>query len=137
MSATIPRFVIDTDVLSFLFKGDTRAQFYLQQLQGADCLISFVTVAELEQWAQQRGWGESRRKALAAHIRSYRIVHSSDELCLRWAWVRAECRRAGRPIQHADAWVAATALEADATLVTHNPTDYAGIPGLKLLTSAP
>jgi hypothetical protein len=36
--------VLDTDVVSFLFKADTRAQIYLPQLQDRQWLISFMTV---------------------------------------------------------------------------------------------
>jgi len=43
--------VLDTDVVSFLFKADTRAQVYLPQLQDRQWFISFMTEAELEQWA--------------------------------------------------------------------------------------
>ena len=40
--------LIDTDVLSFLFKQDTRAELYRPHLQQALALISFMTVAELK-----------------------------------------------------------------------------------------
>jgi len=43
--------VLDTDVVSFLFKGDSRAPMYLSHLQNRQWLISFMTEAELEQWA--------------------------------------------------------------------------------------
>jgi len=42
----------------------------------------------------------------------------------------------GRRLETADAWIAATAVLYDAPLVTHNASDYAGVPGLKLLTEA-
>jgi hypothetical protein len=45
--------VLDTDVVSFPFKGDTRAQLYIPHLQNRQWLISFMTEAELEQWALQ------------------------------------------------------------------------------------
>ena len=35
--------VLDTDVVSFLFKADTRAQMYLSQLQDRQWFISFMT----------------------------------------------------------------------------------------------
>jgi len=41
--------VLDTDVVSFLFKDDSRALIYLPRLQNRPWLISFMTEAELEQ----------------------------------------------------------------------------------------
>jgi predicted nucleic acid-binding protein len=41
---------------------------------------------------------------------------------------------AGRRIETADAWIAATALLYNAPLVTHNGSDYLGVPGLKLIS---
>jgi predicted nucleic acid-binding protein len=45
--------------------------------------------------------------------------------------------RKPRPIGVADAWIAATALAHGIELVTHNPADFAGIPGLTVVTEAP
>jgi tRNA(fMet)-specific endonuclease VapC len=39
--------IVDTDVVSYLFKGDTRAEAYRQHLRGKTLAISFMTVAEL------------------------------------------------------------------------------------------
>lgn len=41
---------------------------------------------------------------------------------------------AGRRIEGADAWIAATARLYDASLVTHNRRDYLGVPGLNLVS---
>lgn len=46
--------LIDTDVLSFLFKGDTRAEKYRAHLTNRLLVVSFMTLAELERWALQR-----------------------------------------------------------------------------------
>ena len=45
-------------------------------------------------------------------------------------------RRAGRCLETADAWVAATATLYDTPLITHNANDYLGVPGLRLITEA-
>jgi predicted nucleic acid-binding protein len=52
------------------------------------------------------------------------------EVC---AGLRAARRRVGRPIELADAWVAATALWYEVPLVTHD-RDLERIPGLEVLT---
>ena len=48
--------VVDTDVVSFLFKNDSRAQLYLPLLKNRKLLVSFMTEAELEQWILLARW---------------------------------------------------------------------------------
>jgi predicted nucleic acid-binding protein len=50
----------------------------------------------------------------------------------RYAMVRAQRQLAGRPIDTADAQIAAIALVANLELVTRNTKDFVGIEGLKL-----
>jgi tRNA(fMet)-specific endonuclease VapC len=52
--------VVDTDVVSFLFKNDSRAQLYLPLLTKRKPLVSFMTEAELEQWILLAKWGANR-----------------------------------------------------------------------------
>ncbi len=123
--------VLDTDVVSFLFKGDTRGQIYLPQLQDRQWLISFMTEAELEQWALLANWSAKRAEWLRLFVNRSVIVPSSHDLVLKWAEAMVAARRSGRRIETADAWIAATALLYDAPLLTHNQTDYLGVPGLR------
>ncbi|MDX2217251.1 MAG: hypothetical protein SFY66_28550 [Oculatellaceae cyanobacterium bins.114] len=44
--------LIDTDVVSFIFKQDSRAENYTTLLQDNQLALSFMTVAELFQWLQ-------------------------------------------------------------------------------------
>ncbi len=39
--------LLDTDVFSVLFKGDTRGDVYAKDIQGKRLCISFMSVAEL------------------------------------------------------------------------------------------
>lgn len=50
----------------------------------------------------------------------------------RYAMVRAQRQLAGRPMDTADAQIAAIALVANLKLVTRNTKDFVGIEGLKL-----
>lgn len=77
--------VVDTDVVSFLLKGDTRAELYRPHLASPPFVLSFMTVAELRGWARQRDWGEARRRALEAYLARYVIWYANDALCDRWA----------------------------------------------------
>jgi len=62
------------------------------------------------------------------------VVPSSPDLCRKWAKVMAGAQAAGRLIECADAWIAATALLYPAPLVTHNRSDYLGVSGLTLIS---
>jgi predicted nucleic acid-binding protein len=126
--------VADTDVVSFVFKGDTRAALYVPHLDGHIVTISFQALAELELWALAAQWGARRRQQLGLHLRRYLVEHSSPALARLWAEVTDGARRKGRPIAAADAWHAATALAYGVPLVTNNPSDYAGVPGLTIIS---
>jgi tRNA(fMet)-specific endonuclease VapC len=128
--------VLDTDVVSFLFKNDTRARIYLPHLRDRQWLISFMTEAELEQWALLASWQAKRIEWLRTFLRRFVIVPSSRDLTLKWAQVMVAARGAGRRLETADAWIAATAALYDAPLATHNASDYLGVPGLKLISEA-
>ena len=126
--------VIDTDVVSMLFKRDTRAQRYRHHISGRLLGISFMTLAELERWPLQRSWGAIRRAELAQHLTKYVVLPASRELCVKWAEVSWEARRKGRAIQTADAWIAASAVYYQVPLITNNASDYEMVGGLQLLS---
>jgi predicted nucleic acid-binding protein len=125
--------VVDTDVVSLVFKGDRRAEKYLSALTAPDLLVSFMTEAELERWILQAKWGPERIVRFRTFMKRFVSVPSSRDLIVKWAEVMVVARSLGRRIEVADAWVAATALLYDATLVTNNPGDYVGVVGIKLL----
>ncbi len=126
--------VIDTDIVSFLYKGDTRAEFYRPHLTSPPFILSFMTLAELRSWTRQRNWGASRRHALELYLSRYVILYATDTLCDHWAEATDSARRAGRPIASADAWIVATALQQGVPLVTHNGMHYSGVTGLTVIS---
>src|SRR3989442_13485793 len=124
----------DTDVVSMLFKGDTRARAYRPHITGRLLGISFMTLAELERWSLERGWGPGRKLELTQHLTRYTVLPVSRELCLKWAEVSFAAKKKGRPIQTADAWIAASALYYQVPLITNNRGDYSIVDGLALLS---
>ncbi|MGZ8842326.1 MAG: PIN domain-containing protein [Pyrinomonadaceae bacterium] len=126
--------VVDTDVISFLFKGDTRAALYELRLDGKLQMIAAQTRAELERWSLFHNWGDRRREALREYLRDFVFVAADEAVCLRWAEVKNNAHRIERPISCEDAWIAATALAYDSPLVTHNPNDFRSVPNLSVIT---
>ena len=128
--------IVDTDVVSFLFKRDTRAPLYQPHLLGKTLYVSFMTVAELERWALASNWGPARLARLDRYLQRFNVVLVDRPLCRRWAEVMDAARRAGQPLGVADTWIAATALALGCPVVTHNAADFQGIAGLTIITEA-
>lgn len=126
--------VLDTDVVSYLYKQDTRAELYRPHLNDPPFIISFMTLAELRRWCLERSWGEKRRQELENYLTRYLVVHSEDRICARWADATTTARSNGRPIAASDAWVAATALFLGVPLVSHNGGHYSGVEGLQVIS---
>jgi tRNA(fMet)-specific endonuclease VapC len=131
-----PILVVDTDVVSFLFKRDTRAELYRRHLEGQRPVISAQTLAEPRHWPEFRNWGERRRRELDDFLQNYPVIYPNEEICGIWGEITAWAALAGKPLPGIDAWHAATALYLDVPLVTHNPSHYQGVPELTVVTEA-
>lgn len=130
--------VVDTDAVSFLFRGDSRGDYYLPYVLKHRSIISFMTVAELEFGVLRANWGDARRKELADFVRQkFVIFHQTTELCAVWAKLRMEAERKGRHLSSSDAWIAATAVFLDVPLLTHNRKDYESLETLNVISSNP
>ena len=128
--------ILDTDVVSFLMKADTRAELYRPHLQSKTLALSFMTVAELYQWAYLRNWGASKLARFEEQLHRYVIVPFDANLCRQWARICVDRQRLGHPISVQDAWIAATALRHGCPLLSHNRHDFVDIDGLELISLA-
>lgn len=126
--------VVDTDVVSFTLKGDSRATEFARHLADRILVISFMTVAELDRWAMERNWGQARRDAMEQFLQAFTVHPSNRDLCSQWATIVSGAKKAGRAVSTSDAWIAATALALGVPLVTNNVKDYESIEGLRVLT---
>lgn len=79
--------IVDTDVVSMLFKGDTRALACRPQITGRLLVTG----------------GQRRKLGLAQHLTRYTVLPVSRELCGRCAEVSFAAKTTGRPIQTARA----------------------------------
>ena len=134
MVAGVGIVVLDTGVVSFIYRGDARAQYYEERITGMRPVISFQTLEELYIWPIRNDWGTRRRNELQQHLDIYEVIWPNLELVRLSAELRAERERAGRRLNVADAWIAATALLLGFPLASHDG-DFDGIPGLDLITS--
>lgn len=124
--------VIDTSVVSYIFNGDTRADYYKERIRGERYAISFQTLEEVLFGAYKRGWGDRRKNELERYLQQYEVIWATAELVERCARLRSESEKVGRALATADAWIAATAVLLECPLVSHD-RDFSGIPGLTLI----
>ena len=128
--------VVDTDAVSFLFRGDSREEFYLPYILNQRCVISFMTVAELEFGVLRANWGEARRKSLSDFLRKHFVIfNQTSDLCSVWAKLRVEAEQKGRHLSSSDAWIAGTAVLLEVPLLTHNHKDYESLESLQIISA--
>ena len=128
-----PDLVADTNVVSYLFENGDLGFEYRYLISGQPIGVTLLTVEELEYGAAVARWGDRRRRALHAFLNAFYLLPTPLEIAEICANLRAERSRVGRPIELADAWVAATGLWYGVPVVTHD-RDLERIPGLEVLT---
>jgi len=124
--------LVDTNVVSYLFRGHSLGGPYLAHIKGRTAAVSFMTVGELYEGAYRANWSPARIAQLEAELRNYVVVPSSHPICVHWGQIRAERRT--QPISPDDGWIAATARANGWPLLTHNPRDFAGISDLVVVS---
>ena len=126
--------LLDTNVVSILFnRSHQLRQTCIDAVAGKQLVISFMTRAELLLWPASNSWGESRRVALEKHLALYMTLYPDESTCAMWAEIVDQCRRAGRPVQAADAWIASAARQWSCPLVTTDFRDYEAIEDLDVI----
>ena len=130
--ALVEPVVVDTNVVSYFLRHDSRGDRYLGVMASRRPFLSFQTVEELRFGALRAGWGAGRMANLEACLSRYEVFHSTGELALTSARLRRRCRAAGHTLDTADAWIAATAVLLDCPLLS-NDRGFAVVPDLKLI----
>ena len=135
MDATTP-VVVDTDVVSFLFKSHSLAPAYQTILAGRALAVSLFTVAEIEYGMEAKNWGATRRDLMRRFLARFTTLLPDADTARLWAQIKNGCEKKGRPIAFADAWIAAAALQLNVPLATHNASDFEVVDRLLILTAA-
>jgi len=125
--------VVDTNIVSYIFKEDSRAADYERHLIQVPKFISFMSLAELRRWEHQSNWGPAKSEKFEKLLSDFGVIYADSEMCDIWARTTNDCSKKGRPIAVADAWVASVALMFDIPLVTHNRKHFDHISGLSVL----
>lgn len=132
--------ILDTNVLSELMKPQPAAPvvaWVAEQPTAALCTTA-ITQAEILHGVMLLPPGRRRRALESAAISMFaeefegRILGFGADAAPQYAWIASERRRAGRPISHFDAQIAAIARSAGAIVATRNADDFGGC-GVKVV----
>jgi tRNA(fMet)-specific endonuclease VapC len=127
--------VVDTNVVSFLFKRSPQAAEYAALIAGKAQLISFQTIAEFDHGALKANWGQRRVESLELYLEQFTVIPYTRGLARAWAKAKVLSQSNGRAIDPADAWIAATALLYGVPLITDNVKDFKGVTDLEIITA--
>ena len=135
------RYLLETNVLSEWMRPqpDSAVLTWVGQQSPDRLYTSAITVAEIEAGLALMPTGQHQRALQAAAWAMFeqdfadRLWAFDVSAAHVYAVVKAQRSRAGRPIGHADAQIAALALLHRARLVTRNVADFTGIAGLDVL----
>jgi predicted nucleic acid-binding protein len=78
--------VLDTDVASLTFRRRLSSNL-AARLAGNVLCLTFVTVAEMTQWAQLRAWAPHNQTALEEWLASFPLIDAGWEVARTWGRV--------------------------------------------------
>ena len=129
------KYILDTNTVSFLMRGDTTVRERLTKHSRTDVLLCQPVISEIEY-----GLARLRRSARASRLRRLfdalleELVRNSwtDEVSRAFGRIKADLERRGTRLEDFDAAVAAHAVAARATLVTADVEHMGRVTGLRV-----
>ena len=120
--------ILDTNALSAMADGDRRMAPILQQAKQIE--IPVVVLGEYRYGIRQSRNRKVYEYWLSQIIPDCRVLVVDDTTAERYAEVRDELRRSGRPIPSNDLWIAGLARQHDSPLLSRD-RHFDAVPGLQ------
>ena len=125
--------LVDTDILSFYFKGDSKVvdkfNDYLKEFDVIN--ISIITYYEILGGLKFKK-ADRQIKEFEEFVSNNTIIHISEQSAKLSGDIYADLRQKGITIGTSDILIAGIAIENELTLVTNNERHYESIKGLKI-----
>ena len=125
----MPRYMLDTDTVSFALRGHGRVAARVLEHRPSELSISSITLAELRFGAEAR---RSRKlhRLISTFVESVEVLAFDQRAADRFATVAVSLARRGEPIGTFDTLMAAHALSLGLTFVTNNTEHFGRLVGL-------
>lgn len=128
-------YVLDTNAVSALMRGDAHAVHRLASLSPADVFVPQPVIAEIE-YGLQRLPASKRRSSLRARFDlvsgALQRIAWTDEVSHAYGQIKSTLEKRGERLEDFDVAIAAHARAAAATLVTANVGHMLRVPGLRV-----
>ncbi|MXN30900.1 PIN domain-containing protein [Delftia sp. CH05] len=127
--------ILDSNTISYYFRGDPQVVPRLQALRPTDIGVPAIVEYELRYGLQRLPPAASapRLEALVQLLRPMQLLVFDSECATHAARLRAALEAKGMPIGPHDTLIAATALRHKAALVTRNIREFSRVPDLQCL----
>ena len=127
----MPRYMLDTDISSYLIRGDHPEVTDAFRQHFPDVCISAITAAELQYGAQKRE-SQLLTRNVNAYCNLVPICEWTREAAETYAEMRVELEKHGTPVGSMDMLIAASAIAEGAILVTNNIAHFSKIGKLRV-----
>ncbi|MBW1787574.1 MAG: type II toxin-antitoxin system VapC family toxin [Deltaproteobacteria bacterium] len=125
-------YVLDTNTLIYFFKGVGNVADNILNTLPKDIGIPAIVLFELEVGIAKSKSPRKRIKQLHEMTSLIQIISFGDKEAIMSATIRADLEKKGTPIGPYDILIGGTTLAHQATLITHNTTEFGRIDKLHI-----
>ena len=125
-------YLIDTDIIIFGLKGDSRVQDWMVKNQNVPKSISVITFGELIYGARKSKHPEKNIATTNRIAELFPIIDINKGIIEVFGEIKAKLEQKGTRIEDMDLLIAATAIYMDLSLVTNNKSHFSRINDLTI-----
>ena len=125
------KYLLDTNICIFYFKGEYGVKKRLQQIGCGNCAISEITLAELVYGAECSSDIEKNMNVINNFIRYVQVLPILNAIGI-YAKEKALLRKTGNMIDDLDIFIGATAIVNNMILVTENEKHLSRLSGIQI-----
>jgi tRNA(fMet)-specific endonuclease VapC len=125
-------YVLDTNTLIYYFKGQGQVAQNLANIDFQEISIPTIVLFELQVGIAKSTSPAKRTQQLQQLLNRVNLVPFDRNGALAAAIIRAQLEQQGTPIGSLDILIAGTAVALQATLVTHNISEFSRVSGLAI-----
>ena len=126
------KYLLDTDICIYWLKGKSTVRTKVEQVDWSDMAICVITATELYFGAYNSNKIEQNLKTAENFIQSITVLPLSNDTLKKFGQLKAQLRKAGKPVADFDLLIASVEIAKNLILVTNNTRHYQRIIGLNL-----